>query len=135
VNAKIWKKIASEKKKIQQRLNDAHRFNPGGPKLRASNIHYEISERDRGMIYGGIGAAHQMVRQSGLIERVNERVQLLKLHVPYHESDHVLNRRFRTSRSGVTTAYTWMLWAPRVSLIRRRQETSAEGLPCPRFMS
>lgn len=102
MSARLWNRIESEKGKIQQRLKDAHRFNLGGPTLRASNIQYEISGRDRGMIYGGIGAAHQVVRGSGLIERINSRVHLLKLNVPYHESDHVLNIAYNSLCGGQT---------------------------------
>jgi hypothetical protein len=57
----------------------------------ASNIHYEISERDRGIAHGGIGAVHALVRRFGLIDAIDRRLDLLKIHLPYHESDHVLN--------------------------------------------
>jgi hypothetical protein len=43
------------------------------------------------MIYGGIGAVHQMVRNLDLIRGIDKNLHLLKFHVPYHESDHVLN--------------------------------------------
>src|SRR5438270_9177616 len=58
--------------------------------MTASNIHYEIAERSRGISVGGIGAMHALVRQLGLIEALDRRLELLKLHLPYHESDHVL---------------------------------------------
>jgi hypothetical protein len=32
-----------------------------GPMLSASNIHFELAERDRAVKYGGIGAIHLMV--------------------------------------------------------------------------
>ena len=32
-----------------------------------------------------------LVRKLGLAEAIDERLHLLKLHLPYHESDHVLN--------------------------------------------
>lgn len=32
-----------------------------------------------------------MVNKLGLAREINERVPLLKRHLPYHESDHVLN--------------------------------------------
>lgn len=56
----------------------------------ASNIHYELSERTRGLDTGGIGAMHRLVRHTGLIEEINRRIPLLKAHLPYYESDHVL---------------------------------------------
>src|SRR5216110_3825005 len=57
----------------------------------ASNIHYEIGDRSRGMAHGGIGAIHALARQLGLIDAIDNRLCLLKIHLPFHESDHVLN--------------------------------------------
>jgi len=57
----------------------------------AGNIHYELAERVRGLGTGGIGALHVLARQSGLIDAIDRRLHLLKVHLPYHESDHVLN--------------------------------------------
>jgi len=45
----------------------------------------------RGISYGGIGAIHLLARKTGLIRRLDEKVNVLKLHVPYFESDHILN--------------------------------------------
>ncbi|MDX1430191.1 MAG: IS1380 family transposase, partial [Rhodothermales bacterium] len=59
--------------------------------LTARNTRYEISERDRGLDVGGIGAMHRLVRRIGLIDAIDRRLKLLKQHRPYHESDHVLN--------------------------------------------
>ena len=57
----------------------------------ASNIHYEASGRVRGITHGGIGAIHTLAQQLGLVEALDRRLQLLVIHLPYHESDHVLN--------------------------------------------
>jgi hypothetical protein len=100
VSIKIRKKIESKKRKILKRLAQAHHFNWGGPVLQASNIHYELSDRASGMIYGGIGIAHQVVRKSGLVQRIDETLHLLKHHVPYHESDHVLNIAYNSLCGG-----------------------------------
>ncbi len=43
------------------------------------------------MIYGGIGLVHKMVKRIGLAESINKHLHLLKLNLPYHEPDHVLN--------------------------------------------
>jgi len=43
------------------------------------------------MEFGGIGAIHQVSLQSGLIDAINDGLHMLKNHVPYWESDHVLN--------------------------------------------
>jgi hypothetical protein len=57
----------------------------------ARNIHYEISGRSHGIAHGGIGALHLLARQIGLIEAIDHRLHLLQIHLPFHESDHVLN--------------------------------------------
>src|SRR5216110_237112 len=66
----------------------------------ASNIHYEIGDRSRGMAHGGIGAIHALARQLGLIDAIDNRLCLLKIHLPYHESDHVLNLAYNALCDG-----------------------------------
>src|SRR5689334_3995034 len=92
--------------------------------LRASNIHFEMAERDRAVNYGGIGAIHLMGQRLGLAEEIDGRVQLLKRHLPYHESDHVLN-----------LAYNALLGGQRLEDIelRRNDEAFLEGLGAQRI--
>jgi len=52
---------------------------------------YEFSERDQGLSVGGIAAIHMLVQGLGLPEEINRSLRVLKYHVPYWESDHVLN--------------------------------------------
>ncbi len=59
--------------------------------LGAQNVHYEVADRTRGLAVGGIGAMDRLARSSGLADEIDRRVKLLKVHLPYHESDHVLN--------------------------------------------
>jgi hypothetical protein len=68
--------------------------------FQASNIHYEISDRDRGLVGGGIGAMHLLACRTGLREAIDSRVHLLKKHLPYHESDHVLNIAYNILSGG-----------------------------------
>jgi len=70
------------------------------PLLRAQNIHYEMAERVRAIECGGIGAFHLLACNSGLVDAINENVHLLKRHLPYHESDHVLNIAYNTLSGG-----------------------------------
>jgi hypothetical protein len=91
VNANIRRQLNKRKRRIERRLD---KFNVGGceqPMFTASNIHYEISERDRGVPHGGIGVFHALARRLGLIDAIDRRLVLFKVHLPYHESDHVLN--------------------------------------------
>ena len=57
----------------------------------ARNIRYDIADRDRAVGHGGIGAVHLLARKVGLIDAIDRDLRLLKVHLPYHESDHVLN--------------------------------------------
>jgi len=57
----------------------------------ARNIHYEMADRTRALAHGGIGAVHLLARKVGLVDAIDRDVRLLKVHLPYHESDHVLN--------------------------------------------
>jgi len=66
----------------------------------ASNIHYEMADRAQAMSCGGIGAIHLMAQRIGLIDDVNESLSLLKVHLPYHESDHVLNFAYNIMAGG-----------------------------------
>jgi hypothetical protein len=66
----------------------------------ASNIHYELSDKTRGLGAGGIGAMHLLARRSGLIDAIDARLHLLKVHKPYHESDHVLNIAYNLLAGG-----------------------------------
>jgi hypothetical protein len=68
--------------------------------LTASNIHYELVDRIEGLGAGGMGAMHLLARRSGLIEMIDRRLHLLKVHQPYHESDHVLNIAYNVLYGG-----------------------------------
>ena len=68
--------------------------------ITAANIHYETSTKTRAIVYGGIGALHALVRQLGLDKAINRDLHLLKVHLPYHESDHVLNLAYNALCDG-----------------------------------
>ncbi len=59
--------------------------------LTARNIQYDIGEHGRGIGDGGIGTVQLLVCELGLAEVIDRPLRLLTIHLPYHESDHVLN--------------------------------------------
>jgi hypothetical protein len=65
-------------------------------------VHYEVGERTKAISQGGIGAVHQVAVQSGLVSRLNQQLHVLKIHQPYHESDHVLNIAYNIFCGGQT---------------------------------
>ena len=66
----------------------------------AQNIQYEAADRVRGLAPGGIGAMHLVARRSGLVDLIDRYVHVLKRHLPYHESDHVLNIAYNLLAGG-----------------------------------
>ena len=66
----------------------------------ARNIQYEVAERGRGLSAGGIGRMHLLARRMGLIDSIDRRLELLKVHQPYHASDHVLNIAYNILAGG-----------------------------------
>ena len=100
MNAKIHQQLANRKSRIERRLEKKRLGNLDHPMFTAANIHYEIADRTRGLAHGGIGAIHVLARRIGLLDAINEKLHLLKIHLPYHESDHVLNLAYNALCDG-----------------------------------
>ena len=94
-------KVVEQRKRAVENRLDGHKFNFSGvPEMSASNIQYEIAERTQAMADGGIGLIHKLVQEIGLVDAINEKVQLLKMYMPYRESDHVLNIAYNAMCGG-----------------------------------
>src|SRR5205809_6271192 len=100
VNRSYRKILRNRKQRIDRRLKPRNWEDQPRPMLKASNIVYEMAERAQGMNCGGIGAMHLMVQRLGLVEDIDQHLQLLKVHLPYHESDHVLNVAYNIVAGG-----------------------------------
>jgi hypothetical protein len=99
VKAKIRKRLAARKRRIEKRL-DKTKFGRECPVISASNIHYEIADRTQAISAGGIGMIHQLVKALDLDKAINRHVNLLKIYMPYSESDHVLNIAYNLLAGG-----------------------------------
>jgi hypothetical protein len=53
-------------------------------------LHVETEERATVTRFGGLALVEQFCRRFKVAEGIDEHVEVLKLHLPYHESDHVL---------------------------------------------
>jgi hypothetical protein len=100
VNRTYRKILRNRKQRIESRLQPKQWEDQARPMLKASNIHYEMAERTTAMNCGGIGAMHLMVQRLGLVEDIDRNLELLKVHLPYHESDHVLNLTYNLLAGG-----------------------------------
>jgi Transposase DDE domain group 1 len=70
------------------------------PVFGAGPVAYEIGTNIDATCFGGIAAVHRLVTKLGLVEQINDRLRLLKVHLPYHESDHVLNLAYNVVCGG-----------------------------------
>ncbi len=92
VKKRIHNHLARGQRRIRARLSRRQmRTSRERPVLGSATCHYEPASRTRAIAAGGIGAMQTVARRSGLISEIDKRVELLKIHAPYQESDHVMN--------------------------------------------
>jgi hypothetical protein len=92
---------AKRRRKVAARHAQAGHWKPQTrPMFNTGSVRYEIGANTDAMSFGGIAAVHRLVTKLGLVEAIDERVSLLKVHLPYHESDHVLNLAYNVMCGG-----------------------------------
>lgn len=101
MNRIIRKRIALRKRRLLSRL-DKFRYpeDLSRPVIRGTSPQFELSERATGTVHGGIALIHQLARRLNLAQEIDRRLTLFKVHLPYHESDHVLNLAYNTLCGG-----------------------------------
>ena len=92
--------LRKREEEIERRLDRSWRPEGGKPVLSGGNICYELSEKTRAINCGGLGLIQQLVQKLGLAESLDRRVHVLKRHLPYRESDHVLNLTYNVISGG-----------------------------------
>ena len=89
---------------IEHRLDKQHREPNDGlsveqPELQGANVRCEMGERQCGTA-DGAAAAHQLMRELGLAQVIDNCLLLLKWHKPNRELNHVLNFALNALRAG-----------------------------------
>jgi hypothetical protein len=145
VTATLRKKRLARKKRIFQegprrirlRLENVCDAEQPEPMITAANIHYEHANRVKGICAGGIGAMVMMARTIGFFDGINRNLHLLKRHLPYHESDHVLNIAFNIIAGGQRIEHLELRRNDEVYLdalgAKRIPDPTTEGDFCRRF--
>lgn len=101
VKRRIRQAAEKRKRRIERRLEKARKLEDSGrPVMRRGKACHEVALRATAMPHGGIGAALETAVSSGLVDGINSRLELLKIHRPYHESDHVLSIAFNALCGG-----------------------------------
>lgn len=105
--------------------------------FQAKNIHYDLSKRTKGIDSGGIGAIHKLVQKFKLPDEINNHLRLLKFHLPYLESDHVLNIAYNIISGGTCLEHLEILRNNEVYLnaldAQRIPDPTTAGDFCRRF--
>ena len=137
MNTKIRQQIEGRKRRIARRLDKGDNRGCERPIMTASNIHYEIADRTRATANGGIGAMHLLVRKLELDQAIDRTLGLLKIHLPYHDSDHVLNVAFNLLAGGRCLEHLELLRSDEAYLdalgARRIPDPTTAGDFCRRF--
>ncbi len=147
MSATLRKKHAARKKRFFQearrRIKNRLDNTPGPerpiPMMTATNIHYEHADRVRGLSAGGIGAILLLAQKVGLIDEIDHTLHLLKRHLPYHESDHVLSIALNILAGGRRLEHLELLRNDEVYLdalgAQRIPDPTTSGDFCRRFSS
>lgn len=94
------KRIEQDKRAIAKRLRRKNYVEQPQPMIKDVNMEYQVGARTRAVGHGGLGVMHKLVCGLGLDQALNRRVKVLKAHLPYHESDHVLNLAYNVLSGG-----------------------------------
>lgn len=94
------KAVERRQEEIDRRLDPSWQPETARPVFSGASIAYEISDRVKAITCGGLGLVIQLVEHLGLAEALNKRLNLLKRHLPYHESDHILNLTYNILTGG-----------------------------------
>ena len=92
---------ARRRRRVAARHRLAGHWSPQpAPMLTAGPVHYEVGGNVDATCFGGIAALHRLVTRLGLPTAIDADLELLKVHLPYHESDHVLNLAYNVACGG-----------------------------------
>jgi hypothetical protein len=129
--------LRERRQRVLNRIANRHEPERDQPMMTADNIHYELAGRVQGLAAGGIGAMLLLARRTGLIHDLDRDLHLLKRHLPYHESDHVLTIALNICAGGSRIEHI-ELWRNDVVFLdalgaRRIPDPTTTGDFCRRF--
>jgi hypothetical protein len=131
------RKLRERRKRVLDRIENCPGPERDGPMIAASNIHYELADRVQGLAAGGIGAMLLLAQRTGLIRDIDAQLHVLKRHLPYHESDHVLNIALNILAGGTHIEHLELRRNDEVYLnalgAQRIPDPTTEGDFCRRF--
>ena len=91
MNARIKKRLRHCKRRIQKRLRKRQWDEQRRRLFGNRNVHYDLADQIKALAGSGLGVILLLVQRLALADALDARLHLLKRHVPYFESDHILN--------------------------------------------
>jgi hypothetical protein len=102
VKSSVHKQMRNRKRRLQHRLRKRQWQEHQRRLFRDQNIHYDYTEKFRAGRFGGLGVCRLLVQRLDLADAFDANLRLLKRHLPYHESDHILNLTYNILSGGST---------------------------------
>ena len=124
MNPNVLNKLRRRKRRILRRIENRPGPERERPMIAATNIHYELADRVQGLGRRRHRRHAPAGPQDRLIADIDHHLHLLKRHLPYHESDHVLNIAFNILAGGT--------WLEHLEL-RRNDEVYLDALGAERI--
>ena len=90
MNAKVRQQLKKRKRKLFRRTSVEH-GKWQSPMIRPITTKVELAEKQQAVNCGGLAAIVEMIKTLGLRKELNRDANVLKLHLPYDETDHILN--------------------------------------------
>lgn len=85
------RQLRKRRQRIEARLDRDNLPGGSGPVMSARQVCYEVADRAVATKAGGVGAIHTLAKRLRLDREIDDSLRLLKKHLPYRESDHILN--------------------------------------------
>lgn len=99
---RLQKLLRNAKRRIHHRLRKRQWDEQHRPMFAKQNIHLDFADKAKGLRCAGLAPFLLLVGRLGLAKAIDAHLLLLKRHVPYFESDHVLNLAYNLLVGGKT---------------------------------
>jgi hypothetical protein len=97
----LRRKLDARQRIVRRRLDKTKLPDCSKPIFRGcGNFQFQLNDRINGCAFGGIPLLHKLAQGIGLVDAIDRRLHVLKLHLPYSDSDHVLNFAFNALCNG-----------------------------------
>lgn len=99
MKATVQDRLRRRQRRVARRLSK--KVDNGGRAIGNAKARIEVADRVRGTSVAGVRLAHELANKIGLARQIDSHVRVLRMHLPYHESDHVLAMAYNLLAGGI----------------------------------